>query len=78
MVKRVNIDNILFLDFDKITYMYIEEFGNVIKTDHGSMVKTAFKVIAVSDSGMKFPVFTETESGKADSCMNWITKNWLK
>lgn len=77
-MRRLNIDNNLFLDLDKILYMSIEEFGNAVKSDHGAMLQTAFRVIAVSDQGVKFPVFTDVSSGKSDMCVNWISKNWLK
>lgn len=65
----------VYIDFDKIVIMTIEEIGEVKSTDHGAMVIPAYKVTATLDNGSSVIVFKDS---KKDICNNWITQNWVK
>jgi hypothetical protein len=75
-MNRKNIDNKIFLDFDKLVLMNVEEFHYA---NANMVLMVGFKVNAITDNGLKIPdLFVDKDSGKADSCQNWILNNWIK
>ena len=74
-MKRKNIDNMLYIDFDKLVACRIEPY-NILKENRS--VLQAYRVVGISDTGLSFELFKDEASEKIDMCVNWIVQNWVK
>lgn len=74
-MKRVNLDNKVFVDLDKLVLVQVEKVDFV---SHERQLRDGFKVVGVTDAGLKIDLFGDMTSGKPDACNNWITQNWMK
>ena len=73
-MNRQIITKELFIDMDEILLMEIEPY-QYLENNTG---KIGHRVIALTKTGLKIPIYTEAQSGEPTKCYAWILDNWIK